>query len=146
MCLAGNPTLKRASLMEPVCTNTGTGETPARLYGAIWKRRRRVVMPLAWINRSAADLPTERRWLENRPQGTRPGPRVARVFMRQFPRFARTQAEGLRLCRWVRSSMRRVVLSLPREAPYVSEWLQIARSLSGADLAADRPKGQRGGP
>ena len=49
-------------------------------------------------------------------------------------RFARTQAEGLRLCLlklgvWVRSSTRRVVLSLPREAPYVSEWLQIARSL-----------------
>ena len=36
-------------------------------------------------------------------------------------RFARTQAEGLRLCLlklgvWVRSSTRRVVLSLPREA------------------------------
>ena len=49
-------------------------------------------------------------------------------------RFARTQAEGLRLCllklgAGVRSSTRRVVLSLPREAPYVSEWLQIARSL-----------------
>ena len=49
-------------------------------------------------------------------------------------RLARTQAEGLRLCLlklgvWVRSSTRRVVLSLPREAPYVSEWLQIARSL-----------------
>ena len=49
-------------------------------------------------------------------------------------RFARTQAEGLRLCLlklgvWVRSSTRRVVLSLPREGPYVSEWLQIARSL-----------------
>ena len=48
-------------------------------------------------------------------------------------RFARTQAEGLRLCLlklgvW-RSSTRRVVLSLPREAPYMSEWLQIARSL-----------------
>ena len=42
--------------------------------------------------------------------------------------------EGLRLCLlklgvWVRSSTRRVVLSLPREAPYVSEWLQIARNL-----------------
>ena len=49
-------------------------------------------------------------------------------------RFARTQVEGLRLSLlklgvWVRSSTRRVVLSLPRETPYVSEWLQIARSL-----------------
>ena len=48
--------------------------------------------------------------------------------------FARTQAAGLRLSLlklgvWVRRSTRRVVLSLPREAPYVSEWLQIARSL-----------------
>lgn len=52
-------------------------------------------------------------------------------------RFSRTQAEGLRLCllklgAWVKSSTRRVVLSLPREAPYVSEWLQIARSLGAA--------------
>ena len=44
------------------------------------------------------------------------------------------KAEGLRLSLlklgvWVRSSTRRVVLSLPREAQYVSEWLQIARSL-----------------
>ena len=49
-------------------------------------------------------------------------------------RFVRTQTEGLRLFLlklgvWVRSSTRRVVLSLPREGPYVSEWLQIARSL-----------------
>ena len=48
--------------------------------------------------------------------------------------FARTQAAGLRLSLlklgvWVRRSTRRVVLSLPREGPYVSEWLQIARSL-----------------
>ena len=61
-------------------------------------------------------------------------------------RFARTQAEGLRLCLlklgvWVRSSTRRVVLSLPREAPYVSEWLQIARSLEGGGADLGGPVG-----
>ncbi len=51
--------------------------------------------------------------------------------------FARTQVEGQRLSLlnfwvWVRSSRRRVVLSMSRQAPCLSEWLQIARSLGTA--------------
>ena len=56
-------------------------------------------------------------------------------------RFARTQAEGLRLCLLKLVGVEEFdaagdVASLPREAPYVSEWRQIARSLAqgGADL------------
>ena len=67
-------------------------------------------------------------------------------------RFARTQVEGLRLSLlklgvWVRSTTRRVVLSLPREAPYVSEDCQESRCrLRGAGSGLTATGGEhRGG-
>ena len=182
MCLAGNPTLKRAAggLMEPVWKEyRQTGKRPQERYGDClygarsWKRRRRVVMQAGLalqagrqpkanprfvvtnvkggarrIYRRIYCQPRWRTVSRNSRQGWRWTGRVARVFMRTssgcccrrppmpccrscggLGRRASPGRRRMKLGVWVRSSTRRVVLSLPREALYVSEWLQIARSL-----------------
>ncbi len=187
VCLAGNPTLKRAAagLMEGVWKDyQQTGKRPQERYGDClygarsWKRRRRVVMQAGLalqagrkpkanprfvvtnIQGGARRIYCQRGEVENRIKELKAGVEMDRASCSRFDAnqfrvllsaaayallqelrwraretcFARTQAAGLRLSLlklgvWVRRSTRRVVLSLPREAPYVSEWLQIARSL-----------------